>query len=110
MSFDKLFRTFKETFMRADVSEFDDKVTFEFQVNGEGEGVFSVEIVDGDIIIEPTENVERDALLIASGNTIWEICQGNLDPMLAFAVGRMKIVGNIQKAKLICKLYSTISD
>ncbi len=92
MSFEDLFFTIREKLYKFDVSWIKNHVAFEFQVQGESEGVFYVEISEGQIKVEPYEYYDRDALFIATANTYLEICQGFLNPKLAFAIGRLKVV------------------
>ncbi len=105
MSFKNLFSTVREKLLKLDVSNIHSLIAFEFQVQGEAEGVFYVEIADGHMKVEPYEYYDRDALIIATANTYLEICHGNLNPLLAFAVGRLKIIGNMQKAYLFGSIF-----
>ncbi len=101
MTFESLFATMKEIFIQADVRDIHSHMAFEFRVQGEAAGVFYVEIREGRISVEPYEYHDRNALFIADGETYLEICQGELNPMLAFAVGRLKVEGDLSKAQLI---------
>lgn len=105
MLFENLFFIIRDTLMKLDVSQMEEHVAFEFQVQGNPEGVFYVEIENGRMRVEPYEYYDRDALFVASGNTYLEICQGFLNPMLAFAVGRLRVFGNMDKVKMLSKLF-----
>lgn len=99
MTFEDLFSKIQEKVSKADVSGFDSFAAFEFQVKGETAGVFYVEIKDGKITAAPYNYFDRDALLAADGKTYMEILNGELNPLVAFAVGRLKITGNLEKCK-----------
>ena len=105
MTFESLFTAIKEIFIKADVRDFHSHMAFEFQVQGEATGVFYVVIKEGRISVEPYEYHDRDALFVADGETYLEICRGELNPMLAFAVGRLKVEGDLSKAQLIGTLF-----
>ena len=104
MTFQSLFAIVKENFLKADVSGIHTHMAFEFCVQGEPSGVFYVEIKEGQISVEPYEYHDRDALLTLDGETLLEICNGHLKPMLAYAVGRLKVEGDLDKVWLISKI------
>ena len=105
MSFEKLFSIIKEKFLQADVSRVKSHVACEFQVQGEARGTFYVEIKDGEISVEPYDYYDKQALFTATDKTYLEICQGELNPMIAFAVGRVKVTGELSKAQIIGTLF-----
>lgn len=47
MTYEQLFRTIKEMFMKADVSNVSEHLAFQFNITGEGEGAFYAEVKDG---------------------------------------------------------------
>lgn len=104
MTFESLFAIVKEIFLKADVRGIYNHMAFEFRVQGEPSGVFYVEIKEGQINVEPYEYHDRDALLTVDSETLLEICHGHLKPMLAFAVGRLKVEGDLAKVRLISKV------
>ena len=101
MSFENLFSIMKEALIKMDVSAVQIHVAFEFQVQGDPEGVFYVEIEGGQMRVEPYNYYDRDVSFAASADTYLAIVNGELNPMLAFAVGRVKVYGDMSKAKLI---------
>lgn len=105
MSFESLFTTIKEALVKLDVSDIHTHAAFKFQIQGVPEGVFYAEIDGGQIKVEPYEYYDRDVLFIATANTYLEICQGYLNPLLAFAVGRLKVVGDMSKAYALGKAF-----
>ena len=48
--------------------------------------------------MEPYEYFDRDAMFTCSAETLRELAEGKLDPVLAFTVQRLKVEGNIDKA------------
>ena len=53
---------------------------------------------DGKLYVEPYEYFDRDAMFTCSAETLRELAEGKLDPVLAFTVQRLKVEGNIDKA------------
>ena len=104
MTFESLFTIIKEKLATADAREISGHVALEFQVRGEAKGMFFVEITNGRIRIEPYNYHDRDVSFAADADTYLEIINGKLDPMIAFAVGRVKIYGDMNKAGLVMHL------
>ena len=101
MSFENLFSIMREALIKMDVSEVQIHVAFEFQVLGDPEGVFYVEIDGGQMRVEPYNYYDRDVSFAASADTYLAIVNGELNPMLAFAVGRVKVYGDMSKVQRI---------
>lgn len=104
MTFESLFTIVKEKLILADVRHIPGHVALEFQVQGETKGMFFVEIANGRIRIEPYNYHDRDVSFAADADTYLEILNGELNPMIAFAVGRVKVYGDMSKAKLVLHL------
>ena len=84
--------------MDADVSDVTEHLAFQFNIVGEAEGIFYVEVKDGKLYVEPYEYYDRDAMFICTAERLRKIAEGTLDPVNAFLTGRLKVEGNIDKA------------
>ncbi len=104
MTYEQLFRTIKEMFMKADVSNVSEHLAFQFNITGEGEGAFYAEVKDGVLYVEPYEYYDRDAIFICSADTLLKLASGKLDPIFAFTVGKLKVEGSLEKAMMLQKL------
>ena len=51
MTYEELFQEVKTLFQKADVSEIKEHIAFQFNIEGEGEGIFYAEISDGKLFI-----------------------------------------------------------
>lgn len=98
MTYAEMFSKVKGMFMEADVSDVHEHLAFQFNVTGEAEGIFYVEVKDGTLYVEPYEYFDRDAMFICSAETLFKIAEGKTDPVLAFTLGRLKVEGDIDKA------------
>jgi len=100
MTFETVFQTVKEIFMKADVSKVDEHLAFQFNITGQGEGIFYAEAKDGRLYVEPYEYYDRDAIFIWSGSadTLLKLAAGKLDPVFAFTTGKLKVEGSLEKA------------
>ena len=98
MTYADFFSEIKGKFMEADVSDITEHLAYQFNIVGDAEGIFYVEVKDGAIYVEPYEYFDRDAMFTCSAETLRELAEGKLDPVLAFTVQRLKVEGNIDKA------------
>ena len=74
MSYEEVFTKVKEIFMKADVSRVEEHLAFQFNITGEGEGVFYAEV---------------------------KVASGKLDPVFAFTTGKLKVEGSLEKALML---------
>lgn len=98
MTFEELFSTVKKMFIKTDVSKVREHLAFQFNITGEGQGVFYAEVKEGKLYVEPYEYYDRDAVFICSAETLLKLAEGKLDPVMAFTSGRLKVEGSIEKA------------
>lgn len=98
MTYADFFAEIKGKFMEADVSDITEHLAYQFNITGEASGIFYVEVKDGTLYVEPYEYFDRDALFICSAQTLCELADGTLDPVLAFTLQKLKVEGNIDKA------------
>ena len=66
---------------------------------------FYVEIKDGKLSVEPYAYADRQANLIISSANFKKLIDGKLNSVLAFTTGRLKIEGDIGKAKELAGLF-----
>lgn len=104
MTFEEIFLSLKQRFIKADVSKMKEQVAFQFDIIGEGAGSFYAEIKDGKLSVEPFDYQDRNVLLKAKAETFLQIADGKLDPVAAFTLGRLKVEGDIGKALMIKEL------
>lgn len=98
MTYAEFFSEIKGKFMEADVSNVAEHLAFQFNIVGEAEGIFYVEVKEGVLYVEPYEFFDRDAIFICSAETLRKIAEGKQDPVLAFTLGKLKVEGSIEKA------------
>lgn len=98
MTYADFFAEIKGKFLEADISEVQEHLAFQFNIIGEGSGIFYVEAKEGQLSIEPYEYFDRDAMFTATGDVFMKIAEGKLDPVMAFTMQKLKVEGNIEKA------------
>ncbi|MCH5265498.1 MAG: SCP2 sterol-binding domain-containing protein [Lachnospiraceae bacterium] len=98
MTFEEVFQKVKDMFKDTDVSHITEHLAYQFNITGEGAGIFYVEVKEGQLHIEPYEYYDRDAIFICKADTLFKIISGKTDPVLAFTLGKLKVEGSIEQA------------
>ncbi len=98
MTYEEFFTEVKEKFMDADASGVTEHLAYQFNITGEAEGAFYVEVKEGKLYVEPYDYHDRDAEFTASAETLMKIAEGKLDPIFAVTMKKMKVDGDIDKA------------
>lgn len=98
MTYAQYFSEVKTQFMNADVSDITEHLAYQFNITGQAEGIFYVEVKDGRLYVEPYEYYDRDVIFTASAETLTAIVDGKLDPVAAFALQKLKVEGDFDKA------------
>lgn len=98
MTYAEFFSEIKTKFMDTDVRDIQEHLAYQFNIVGEAEGIFYVEVKDGKLYVEPYEYYDRDAMFTASADVFMKIAENKLDPVLAFTMQKMKVEGNFEKA------------
>lgn len=98
MKYEELVKVLKDNYEQADASMAKEHIALQFNVTGEAQGAFYLEIADGQIHIEPYEYYDRDVLVTVSEENLISIFEGKLDFVDAFNSGELKAEGNLIKA------------
>ena len=98
MTYEEIVSKVRDSFKDADVSKIEEHLAYQFNIQGEGEGAFYVEVKEGKLYIEPYEYYDRDAIFICSAKTLFKMMEGDLDPVAAFTIGKLKVEGDLGKA------------
>ena len=99
MTYAEFFQEFKSKFDGADVSDISEHLAYQFNIEDEeAGGAFYVEVKDGQLIIEPYEFFDRDAMFICAPDVLVKIAEGEMDPVWAFTVQKLRVEANIDNA------------
>lgn len=98
MTYAEFFAEIKGQFMEADVSDVTEHLAYQFNIIGEAQGIFYVEVKEGKLYVEPYEYFDRDAMFICDTDTLMKIAEGKLDPIMAVTLQKLRVEGNIDKA------------
>ena len=108
MTYESIVAATRTKFYNADVSNV--QGTMAFQINIEGKavnGIFYIEIKDGQVHVEPYEYYDRDAMFTCSANTLRKLADNKLDPIMAVTLQKLKVEGNIDKALRLKELIDS---
>lgn len=101
MTYEEIVKKIQKTYAKADASSITEHVAIQFNVRGEGEGAFYLEIADGKIDIQPYEYYDRDAIITIDADTLMDVISGKLEMEEAFNAGRLYVDGDAGKALLL---------
>ncbi len=101
MTYEEIVAKVKDAVKGVDVSDIKEHAAYQFNITGEGEGAFYVEIDDGKINVEPYEYFDRDILVYTSAADLVEILEGKTDFVNAYLTGKISAEGDLRKAELL---------
>ena len=107
MTYEEFFAKVNDTFMDADASGIEEHLAYQFNITGEAEGIFYVEVKEGRLYVEPYEYYDRDAIFTAPADLLMKIAEGKQDPLLAYTLKKLKVEGDLGKALKLKDLIAT---
>ena len=107
MNYEEVVKEAKELVAKADGSVIKDHLAVQFNVTGEGEGVFYMEVKDGTVSVEPYDYNDRDILVTADAKTILDMMSGKQDVVGAYLTHKISAEGNLGKADELKKLINS---
>lgn len=103
MTYESVVQTARKKLYNADVSSVQGTLAFQINLIGKVEGIFYIEIKDGEVHVEPYEYYDRNAILTINATNFIKLINGKLDPVIAFTTGKLKVDGDINAALEIVK-------
>ena len=106
MTYEEIVKEAQKLVAKADASAISEHLAVQYNVTGEGEGAFYMEVKDGKVEVQPYDYKDRDILVTADGQTILDMMSGKLDVVAAYLTHRISAEGNLGKADILKKLIS----
>lgn len=106
MTYEKIFKEVKKAFSKADTKSITSDFAFQFNITGEGEGIFYAAYKNGALSVEPYDYKDRDVIFTADGGTFIAIATGKTEPIEAIKSGKLSIEGNHELAKQLMFLIA----
>ncbi len=96
MNYEELVANVKKAVEKAKVSKIVGHVAFQFNIEGEAEGIFYLEINDGKINVEPYEYYDRDVIIVTSADAVMQMIEGKVLPKVAYTKEMLKVLGDAE--------------
>ena len=107
MTYEEIVKEAQKLVSKADASGISEHLAVQYNVTGEGEGAFYMEVKDGKVEVQPYDYKDRDILVTADGQTILDMMSGKLDVVAAYLTHKISAEGNLGKADILKKLISS---
>ena len=101
MTYEELVEKVNKAYDNADATGINEHVAVQFNVYGEGEGAFYVEVFEGKVAVAPYEYYDHDAVVIAPANAVVDMVEGKVSVADTYALEQVQVVGNYGKAALL---------
>ncbi len=101
MKYEELVEKVRKAAQKAKVSREIEHLAYQFNVEGEAQGAFYLEIVKGKINVEPYEYYDRDIIIITSADVLLQIMDGKLPPMVAYTNDQIRVHGDVELLKFL---------
>lgn len=107
MTYEEIVKEAQKLVSKADASGISEHLAVQYNVTGEGEGAFYMEVKDGKVEVLPYDYKDRDILVTADGQTILDMMSGKLDVVAAYLTHKISAEGDLGKADILKKLISS---
>lgn len=104
MTYEEVVEKVRAAYENADARDIFEHIAVQVNVIGEGAGIFYLEIADRQISVEPYDYYDRDALIITSAETIFDIADGKISFHDAYHTGVLQCQGNMDKLRKLQKI------
>lgn len=106
MTYEKIFNEVNKAFSKADTKAITADFAFQFNITGEGEGIFYAAYKNGKLDVQPYDYNDRDVVFTADGETFIAIANGETEPIEAIKAGKLYVDGDYELAKQIMFLIA----
>ncbi len=107
MTYEEVVKEAQKIVAKGDASGIKDHLAVQYNITGEGEGAFYMEVKDGCIEVQPYDYNDRDILVTADAQTILDMMSGKLDIVNAYLTHKISAEGNLGKADILKKLIDS---
>ena len=104
MSYEEIIELVKGSITKTAAKAIENHIAVEFDIYGEGEGAFYVEVNNGALMIEPYEYYDRDAKVIITADELAKLIKGEKTPEESVADGITMVEGDVNAALELLKL------
>ena len=104
MTYETIVQELKNIYKDASFDQKDTHAAIEINLSGEGGGALYLEIINGNVNIEPYEYYNNHASIISSAEVFLSIASGTKDVQTALSNGELTVHGDLESVLLIEKI------
>ena len=108
MTYEELVKKAKQIVKKIDASEIAEHMAIEFDIEGEGEGAFYVELDTGKAEVEPYEYYDSDCNVRMDAEALTELLAGKLDVSSAIDDEYITVEGDAGKLEAFAEVLKAI--
>ena len=102
MSFIERFEEVKKVFKDAKATDIKEHLAIQINLtDADSSGIMYLEVADGNVIVEPYDYVDRDAMFVVTSEDLIAIAKGKLTAEKAMEEGKLVVIGDLEKAALV---------
>ena len=94
MVYEELVARVRKAMKMVQVSREVGHLAYQFNVEGEGEGYFYVELDNGKVNVMPYEYYDRDLIVVTTAEVILQMLEGKITPRVAYTNGQLRVYGD----------------
>jgi putative sterol carrier protein len=107
MYYEEIVQRVKDSLLSADVSDYKKHLAVQFNITGEGSGIFYVLLDNGTIDVQPYDYKDNDVIFTMSAQDLFDMIDGKLDSVKAYQEGKID-VSNIPSALEVKKVLDGV--
>lgn len=104
MTYEELVAYVGKNLKKTAAKKIENHIAVEFDIYGEAEGAFYVEVKEGAITVEPYEYYDRDAKVFVTADDLVKIIKNEKTAEESYAEGILMVEGNVDAAQELIKL------
>ena len=104
MTYEEIVEQVREDYENADARSIFEHIAVQFNIEGEGAGIFYIEVAARKVCVEPYDYYDKDALGVVSSDALLAMSNGEMTAEEAIEKGLMKVSGDRQKLKQLRKI------
>ncbi len=110
MTYEQIVELAKKSLNKTAAKDIKENIAVEFDIYGEGEGAFYVQIIEGKLLVEPYEYYDRDAKIIVTGDELEKIIKGEKTPEQSIGEGIMMLEGDMDAIRSLFSIVKKPSN
>ena len=99
MTYEEIVLKAREEFKKGNAAAIKEHLAVQFNIIGEGHGIFYLEVSRGTTDVQPYEYYDRDAIVVTEAKTLFSVLAGETALMEAFTSGMVQVEGNLDRVK-----------